>query len=96
MGQQDVLYPEQASFEFGSTDEGFTHFDERFHYENAHLNGFRAVKNVGSHDSAMLGKCIGQFSPPTMAGIVRQLRPDIRELEVAICDFKFAASCFVS
>jgi len=59
MGQQDILYPEQASFEFGSADKGFPHFDERPHHENAHLNGFRAIENIGGHDCPVLGENVG-------------------------------------
>jgi hypothetical protein len=56
MGQQDVLYPEQASFELGATDKGFTHFDECPHYEDTHLNGFRAVQHGCGHDCPMFGE----------------------------------------
>lgn len=76
MREQDVLNLNQASFEFGAADEGFTHFHERSYHKDTHVNGLRAVENVGSHDGAMLGEGMGQFSPPAMAGAGRKLRPD--------------------
>jgi hypothetical protein len=78
MRRKDVLNLKQASFELGAANKGFTHFDECSDSEDAHLNAFGAIGNIGSHDSAMLNEGIGQFSPPTMAGIGRKLRPDIR------------------
>ena len=33
-----------------------THFDESANDEDAHLNGARAIKDIGGHDRAMLGK----------------------------------------
>ena len=77
MGQQDVLYPEQASFEFGTTDKSFTHFDKRSHNEDAHPDGFRTIQNIGSHDSAMLGEGVRQKADVSL-GCGRKLRPDIK------------------
>jgi hypothetical protein len=76
MGQQHVLYPEQTSFELGATDKGFAHFDERSYHENTHLNGFRAIQDVGSHDGPVFGESM------------RQVFDMLPSLKVANCDLK--------
>jgi hypothetical protein len=55
MREQDVFYLKQASFELRAADKRFTHFNERSHHENAHLNGLRAVENVGMNSFG--GRC---------------------------------------
>jgi hypothetical protein len=56
MGQEDVLYTQQASFKLGSADKGFAHFDECPHDEDAHLDGCRAVQHGCGHNGPVLGE----------------------------------------